>query len=189
MKKFKEVRIQINSSFYNWGPGATREMLQKFDKETRKFFASLGWEAKKATSYDFCVVASEKLKNPNYDDSCYIYCHPLEIVGIIPCEEEETFKEYVENNWNAKLQEFGEIFEITSIDVYKDITKEEQVDYLKSIEPELISIIESYKKSDGCLMHILLEKRLYDGGCFSYCRCDADYVYLESLIERTRKIS
>lgn len=190
MKTFKKFSIVIDSNFYTMENGGMPYDIERFEESMHNLFSKRGWDWKPKQL--LIAGSSRKLENKK-DSKCTMYLHPMNITGVTTVDDWEILKAFIQKHrWH--FEAFGELVSVSAEDIY-DADMEEQVKYLKSIEKELIQEIESmisvknkrFVRKNYVTSAVLLCKSLptfQNIGLSGYCEANADYRYVESLVER-----
>lgn len=183
MLELKKRRIRINSKIYAWGVGGNPIEMKKFENFLAEDLEKFGWKRKSHQGFGESLT----LYCPQDSENSYVYLHPLEVVVVCTDELWDKMDYLFEKDcWLDKM--FGEITQIYSNEVVVSYNDEEQTNYLKGIEKNLIEIINTLKskvtKED--IFKYLLSKRYNCGGSFNeqiYDKNSNYYKYLETLVE------
>ncbi len=190
MKTLTKRSIRINSSIYAWGRGGMPMDIVDFEDVLYEMFEEFGWKKKPNTGGGGNLGTSLTLVCGEDGINSEIYLHPMEV--CVTCSEEmwnDISFIFEEDTWYS--QRFGEVSSINVVNTIEDLDDNEQLEYLKSIEAELIAAIENYndksKKRYLSIEKQLLGKRKnipYNIMEPVYDKKSKTYKYIQSLIDK-----
>lgn len=110
---YKKVYIFIETG-YKWGKGHTTEQSATFEAEIRKILTELGFNV---WTRSFSASALEC-----YNDSENLYCHPMDLVGVLKPESIPAIEKALKESKVIKFSH-TKVYDLTDDDIARYETK------------------------------------------------------------------